>query len=286
MPLLCNQIIHHAHIFPYRKDEMDAFGIPADFDDTGVNLGFGTLLKNYTSIYEEPFQRWWSNNTDFHKVLQALKLYAYRPLSKNSDTNTIDPRTYFYMREYLEWLRMENLPAAFVPTWIHNVSSSIHNTLVNHVNYKMPFYVNNIDLTVSTNTIYGIVSATLAGLGNVSEWFDDDIQMILSNTTDLIAWSIDGNFSNRPDLALTYYPSVYNFYWFTSRILNLLTSKDSLPYPVLSSMRDRLASAMRGNATMHILKAAVWEGDYAYFDDFLGDGDTDFFGRQRMTLSL
>lgn len=259
---------------------MDAFGIPADFDDTSVNLGLGTLLKNYSAANEKDFfQRWWTNNTNFTNALQALKLYAYRPLSSNNDSNTIDPRTYFYMRDYLYRLKEENRPAAFVPTWVHNISSSIHNTLIHHVNYKMPFYLNNVDLTVSTNVVYGIVSAALAGLGDVSQWFDADLQMVVLNTTDVIAWAIEGNFSSRPDLALTYYPSVYNFYWFTSRTLNLLSSRDSLPFPVLGGVRDRLAAAMRGSATNRILKAATWEGDHAYFDDFLGDGDTDLFGR-------
>ena len=43
------------------------------------------------------------------------------------------------------------------------------------------------------------------------------LQQIYLNTTSLIAHEIVNNFTGRPDLALTYYPSKYEFYWFVSR---------------------------------------------------------------------
>ena len=42
-------------------------------------------------------------------------------------------------------------------------------------------------------------------------------QQIYMNTTSMIAHEIANNFTSRPDLALTYYPSKYEFYWFVSR---------------------------------------------------------------------
>ena len=92
-------------------------------------------------------------------------------------------------------------------------------------------------------------------------------------------WEIKRNFSNRMDLALTYYPSEYSFYWFTARTVNLLNSVDDLPHPVMARVRDTLTDALRNDATAAILKAAVTEGEYAYFDGFLGNGDKTEFGR-------
>ena len=256
--------------------EFAAFAIPADFDDTFVNIGFGALLANYSSISKGPYEAWWTNNTNFTDAMKALKKYAYRPLSDNVDTSLIDPRTFLYMRDYLYLIQEKNMSAAFVPTWVQNLTED----RINFPKlYRMPFNVNNVDLTVSTNVVYGITAAVLANLSMPMQWFDSDLQMIYENTTDFIAWAIEGNFSARPDLALTYYPSVFNFYWFTARTLNLLASADHLPFPVMERVLLRLIDAVRNHTTDVLLKMATLEGDLAYFDDFLGDADKDLFGK-------
>jgi len=79
----------------------DAFKIPADFDDTFVNIGFGSLLAKYSVISSGPYQAWRSKNSKFVQAFEALKLYVYRPLSGNIDSDLIDPRTFYYLREYL-----------------------------------------------------------------------------------------------------------------------------------------------------------------------------------------
>ena len=253
----------------------DAFKIPADFDDTFVNIGFGSLLAKYGVISSGPYQAWRSKNSKFVQAFEALKLYAYRPLSGNIDSDLIDPRTFYYLREYLYSVQDNNQPAAFVVTWVQNMTEDRVNF---KKNYRMPFNVNNIDLTVAANTIYGISAAVLSNLINNSQWFDPELQMIYENTTDLIAWCIEKNFSGRPDLALTYYPSVFNFYWFTARTLNLLTSASSLPFPVMERVKMRLSDCLCGHATTSLLNMVTLDGELAYFDDFLGDADTNILG--------
>ena len=57
------------------------------------------------------------------------------------------------------------------------------------------------------------------------------LQQIYLNTTSLVAHEIVNNFTGRPDLALTYYPSKYEFYWFVSRTyayLNRFYVRDAL----------------------------------------------------------
>lgn len=57
-----------------------AFHIPPDFDDTFVNIGLGSLLKEIPD-YSDLFDKWRSTNSNVTSVLQALKRYAYRPHS-------------------------------------------------------------------------------------------------------------------------------------------------------------------------------------------------------------
>ena len=252
-----------------------SFAIPADFDDTFVNLGLGALLKHYTSVetFSESYQEWKYENPDISQVKSVLTKYGYRPFSTDLDSNTIDTRTYFYIRQFLHQAQE---PLALIPTWVQNISES---SGLYKKKFKMPFNINNVDLTVSTNVLYGLTAAVLAQLEGSETWFDDpDLQMIYENTSSLLAWEIERNFSNRMDLALTYYPSEYSFYWFTARTVNLLNSADELPNSVMERVRDILTNALRDSATTTIVKSGIQDGEYVYFDGFLGDADKDAFG--------
>lgn len=254
-----------------------AFQIPADFDDTFVNIGLGSLLKTFQGLSHQPYLSWLSNNTNISSAVYALKKYAYNPLSEDLDRNCIDPRSYFYLRNFLhEVLQDRQDQLLLVPTWIDDISQS---RSTYYKGYSMPFNINNVDLTVSANVIYGLTSGVLSDLQDPKSWFDEEVQTIYDNTTLLIAYEISHNFSSRPDLALTYYPSMYNFYWFISRVLNLLNSYGSLPYPVLERAKERLNKALREDVTSDLLKRAKTEKNQMYFDDFLGDADTNIFGK-------
>ena len=46
---------------------------------------------------------------------------------------------------------------------------------------------------------------------------------LYKSMADLVVWSIEsGEILLRPDLAMTYYPSDYDFYWFVARTVHLL----------------------------------------------------------------
>ena len=68
---------------------------------------------------------------------------------------------------------------------------------------SMPFNVNNVDVTVSANAIYGITSASIDNLNGFGKLFvqSKDLQQIYLNTTKFVSWAINSNFSGRPDLA-------------------------------------------------------------------------------------
>ena len=273
-----------------RESSAAAFHIPADFDDIFVNLGFGTLLLNYanqTNHLQALFQTWLKNNTNFVEAVALLKKYAYRPQSGTLDSGMVDPRTFLYLREYLYQMEAANRTGAFAVTWALNLSEDRET----HDSYAMPFNTNNIDLTVCSNVVYGLTAAVLARLGDPGpeEWFDAEIQMIYENTTDLIVWAIEQNFSGRPDIALTYYPSVFNFYWFTTRTLNLIQSYSARhdgvlpPFPVLGRVKERLLVAMRNVVTPTVLKMATQDeqGATACFDEFLGGNDRTILGEKK-----
>jgi len=97
----------------YRDNFLRAFHIPPDFDDTFINIGLGSLLKesNEPSLYNE----WAKTNSNVTSAFVALKKYAYRPYSSDRNQNSIDPRTYFFLREFIS---NSDDSLALVPTWV------------------------------------------------------------------------------------------------------------------------------------------------------------------------
>ncbi|KAH9489151.1 hypothetical protein Btru_052326 [Bulinus truncatus] len=138
-----------------------AFHIPPDFDDTYVNLGLGSMLYQLRDQLPEAWSLWHSQNTNLTSVFDALKKYAYRPFSDDPNLNTIDPRTYFYIRKFLDKAKADGGDIALVPTWIQSIEELRR---LFDLNVGMPFQINNVDVTVAANTIYGITSSILSGL--------------------------------------------------------------------------------------------------------------------------
>ena len=62
----------------FRDTYIKAFHIPADFDDTFVNIGLGSLLKEKSRSFPKSFSTWSERNSNLHSVFPILKKYAYR----------------------------------------------------------------------------------------------------------------------------------------------------------------------------------------------------------------
>ncbi|KAK3575712.1 hypothetical protein CHS0354_022344 [Potamilus streckersoni] len=107
-----------------RTGYLDAFLLPPDFDDTFANLGLGSLLSSLAEDLPQSYQQWRSQNTNISSIFDALKKFAYRPLSKDYAVNLIDDRTYVFLRFFLEKLQKDDQDIALVPTWVcyHDVS--------------------------------------------------------------------------------------------------------------------------------------------------------------------
>jgi len=95
--------------------------IPPDFDDTFVNLGLGSLLAEMKDEFPETHAQWMSQNTNVTSVFDAVKKYAYRPMSSDVNVNAIDCRTYFYLRYFLDKVP-KGEDVMLVPTWVSQLN--------------------------------------------------------------------------------------------------------------------------------------------------------------------
>lgn len=65
----------------FRDTYIKAFHIPADFDDTFVNIGLGSLLKENSKSFPKSYESWTKRNSNLNSAFTALKKYAYRYMS-------------------------------------------------------------------------------------------------------------------------------------------------------------------------------------------------------------
>ncbi|CAF0987485.1 unnamed protein product [Rotaria sordida] len=255
----------------------DVFQIPPDFDDTYLNIGLGVQLKLLQDKYPSLYLRWLQTNSNMKKLIDLTLRYAYKPSSQNLDQNTIDPRTYFWIRDFVR----DNPQAVLATTWAQNITEV---RTIAHRGIRMPFNLNNIDVTVGANVIYGITSAIIYDLVDFKDYFNQDMQTLYLSTASLIAWSIKNSMKNRPDLAQVYYPSHYNFLWYGSRSLFLLElarrQDKSLP-DVFNRVYSLLSDVYRSDVVKFFQDHV--RSDKSSYDDFLGTNDTNIFGKLEPT---
>ena len=151
----------------------NVFQIPADFDDTYLNIGIGAQLKLLQDQYPSLYSRWVQSNSNMKKLVELTTRYAYRPSSSNPDESTIDPRTYFWIRDFIR----DNPQAVLATTWAQGISDVRY---LAHRGVRMPFNLNNVDVTVSANVLYGITSAFVYDLVDFPTYFNQDIQVSLN----------------------------------------------------------------------------------------------------------
>ncbi|XP_067658557.1 uncharacterized protein [Haliotis asinina] len=261
-----------------RDGYMSVFHVPPDFDDTFLNIGLGSVLKETSHTFPEVSDLWMSQNPNLTSVFDALKRYAYRPFSGDQRVNTIDSRSYVYLRKWLAQEKLAGNDIALVTTWIQD-TDEVRTWFAKGV--MMPFNVNNVDITVSANFMYAVTAGIISGVLEPSLLDDADILHIYNDTTRMLAFQIKTNFSDRVDLALTYYPPVIEFYWFVARTYNKLQEtldrRGSLPHKGMEQVLKDFKHALRNYASPWILKQRKSESqsgmDTVYYDDFVGDGD-------------
>jgi len=238
------------------KEFLKRFNMPPDTDDTGLALCLGASLKKSSEKFPDAAHLWDKNNHRFSEILKMIKHYAYRPFSENKDSNIIDPRTYYWMREYLQ--KQDKSNGLFITTWLQNVYEG--RQFGNRFS-KMPLNTNNVDPAVCANVLLGINHTLLLHSGDkTATGFDEEFQSCYLETFRLVCWVIDNNLaSTHPDITFLYYPTIHHFYWIAARNLQLLetASKSSpLPFPVMDKARGLLVSSLRKQGTKQLLSKA------------------------------
>ena len=120
-----------------KADKLDAdvlvnvFSIPPDFDDTYLNLGMGSTLSRLSDRYPDLYKEWLANNTDCKHLIDVTSKYAYKPFDDDLNKNTIDPRTFFFARKFVQEAKAADQPLSLITTWyalfdIIRSSLSIH----------------------------------------------------------------------------------------------------------------------------------------------------------------
>jgi hypothetical protein len=198
---------------------LEVLGIPADFNDSFVNLGIGGALSQLQAVYPDQYRKWRTLNSDMAGLADLTLKYAYRPFDSDSSKNMIDPRSYFYARTFILKAAKKNRTVSLITTWVQNINEQRQ---LQPKCVSMPFNLNNVDLAVIANSLYGITSAALFNLNNFSHVFlgSSDLIATYLNSTKFICSIIQTNFTSRPDLATMYYPSrrFYNNFLFFRKI--------------------------------------------------------------------
>ena len=229
----------------------------ADSDDASINLSLGTSLYLFQDLFPTAWTNWETINIADQaivKLMNSLTQYSYKPFAGDSNQDVIDPRTYYWLGEYLNTLVDPPSDYSLVTTWFLDINT---NRETYYHNYAMPFNVNNVDGSVCANTVQGLTRAVLYNPSPSVNWFTTDVQSLYNNTVNQLAWIINTQvIEQRPDLVLLYYMGNYNFYWFVSRTVYILNSyPNALPFPVLTNAQAQLTNVMRTNATQSILNA-------------------------------
>jgi len=258
-------------------------------------------LKKEEFDFNKKLGEWFKSNSDYKSFLNTLKAKAYRPflnsnftfvknLTEVSETaDLIDPRTYFVIRKFLQQKFSEQKDLILPTTWLHDIKDEQNESPL----VTMPFRVNNIDFNVLTNFLYGTTNLILnhPDKNYITKIFDSQMLQMYSDTVDLLVFAIKEDIlSWRPDLALLYYPSVFDFYWLISRVYATLKNSHiqldafkcingnaDCKEPVLDVLKAseiKLENVLKNDLTQQMAKRLLKnqeENDEFFFVEFLGN---------------
>lgn len=255
----------------------DVFKIPSDSDDSSVNFALYARLYESREYFPDLYKNWTNVNSHLNETLQAYLKYSYKPFSNSLDTNLTDSRTYYFIRDFLK-IHENDTNFSLISTWITNLSEDS----IRYPEVGMPLHVNNVDLSVNTNSLFGLSHILLIH----PELATPELLKLYSDVTELIVWAIDTELVlKRPDIAILYYPSVFDFYWFVARILSFLEkSDDSLKFPEMRNTKEKLAQILRTKGVSHITNLVKYDekNQRVYWEDFLGTNDAYPTGEDRL----
>lgn len=271
--------------------------IPSDADDTSVILALQRFAPVLCRTLPKSCATWKTARYDFGLAFETIRKHSYCPYDSNADEGKrlIDPRTYYWMHEYLQAKSnsTETSTKCFVATWLQNLSTSIDVMMGNISAPTMPLNVNNVDPTVCSNALYAMSAHLLYDDSNAtSEWFNQEMRALYLSTADLVAYALGRQMNEtRPDLEMLYYPPKYNLNFFAARHLRMLETYlienevKAFPYHEMEVVRSKLSVALRGGEGLAFLTNSHRSQECMHggsnsttmrcWDGFLGHADTD-----------
>jgi hypothetical protein len=157
-----------------------------------------------------------------------------------------------------------------ITTWYQSIKD-----LSAEVKYrKMPLNLNNVDASVTVNSMNGITSL----LARLPHLWSKQWDRLLIHNAHLIEWVLrTGVVEKYNSFVLLYYPPKFAFYWFVTRyVYNLRVFIESSTGAVRTTFKHVLAilePAALQHITKTIMDQAQQESWYVFWDDFLGNAD-------------
>ena len=238
-----------------------SFRIPSDSDDTACALALSVLLQQHSRLFPDS-ARLLQPLLSHGALYRIFSRYAYRPFSQSLDDNRIDPRTYSWIRKFLELRHNQRPGLAIVSTWMQHISEIRHQFAYR----KMPFNVNNVDLSVVCNAVYAMTKVfELYGTPAAGS----PMHQLYSDNIGLLGWALENRVVERyQSHALLYYPSKFAFYWFASRIASVMLNNA----PKFAEY-SALVEAVRNYGVKQLLSSVQCSVSECYWDEFLGSSD-------------
>uniref|UniRef100_A0A0B7BBD3 Uncharacterized protein n=1 Tax=Arion vulgaris TaxID=1028688 RepID=A0A0B7BBD3_9EUPU len=248
----------------------EIYNLITDSDGTFLWLELGSSIEMQVNEFPLVWDKWFNYKSNISVAFDALKKYAYRPFSTDPFVNTVDSGNYYYLRHFLDDAKAAGNDVVLPSVWFTNAGDKPDADIGNII-YKMAL---DIDMLTVANIVNSITVLILSGHVGHDILEDKDINQIYHNSSAIISYLINSNFSNRPDLALMYYPSRYMFYWSVARtvsIIDIYKRKGDLITENMELVFNILKQAMEGEATRFLISDVKREEDGSlYFDDFLG----------------
>ena len=264
-----------------------ALHIPPDTDDSALNISLGCMLKCHASKgNEKAFAKWRSENNyqTIKAFMQKCVRYAYKPFNQPNDSTCteIDPRTYFFLHEFLD-KKASKGELSLLTTWLTMRQETVEKAPFVH----MPFNVNNVDVSVCANFINALAYYAVTFPGEMELLLQevDGLKELIVDTEEYLEWAIGKNkILERPDIGALYYPSAMNSFWFVARTLSLLSGNQNRARltgeakVIFTDIHNKLEKVMMDVGVPSILGQAQKMSGHTdslllCWDDFLGQHD-------------
>lgn len=272
---------------------MIVFNLPSDVDDTSMNISIGNLLTKMKDDFPELVDIFEKNNPNIKETFEKISELNYQPFS-DSENNIQDARSFYFIKDYLDEFAKKNKIIKksekidskkekkinypeFTSTWISNTKISKENFPL----IQMPGGINNIDLCVISNYLIAFTGFALYKDPSILE--NEKLTLVYKENLKLIFWALKNNkIFKRFDIGLLYYPNVYTFYWFISKVYSLINNFEKEIPSFFLEIKNELIEIMENFGVKQIIENRTEKDKIVFWEGFLGKNDGQGTGEDRL----